>query len=252
MSTMIAEAPLAASDLPIDAEVVPDDTSSVGLVEMLLKEPQRVDALLREPERQREAVPRLLTLGLAGIAIYGVAVTAVLNALLEMRGYWPAGLPAAHWSDRSAANLLAAYCLGMVAANGVCLPSFYFYGLLAGVRTTMLGVTAHALKGLAASALVLVGILPLYVSLALAVIIFPLPEQVLQASCALGLALPFIAGLWGVRSLYQGFVGLADTIPCHQRGERTCFLRRLLFSWCACYTAVTPLMIYTLWNHFSS
>ncbi|HEV3005276.1 MAG TPA: hypothetical protein VGX78_12490 [Pirellulales bacterium] len=251
MSTLTADRSLVETDCLSDVEVVPADTSSTSLLELLLKEPARLDALLRDQARQREAVPRLLALALAGFAIYGLAATVVLNALLETRDYWPAGVPAAHWSDRSVANLLVAYCLGLVAANGVCLPSFYFYGLLAGVQTTMLGVTAHAMKGLAASALALVGILPVYVSLALAVIVFPLPEKLLAVTSALGLALPFIAGLWGVRSLYQGFVCLSDTIPSERRGDRACFLRRLLVAWCGCYTAVTPLMIYTLWNHFS-
>jgi hypothetical protein len=158
MSTLTAERSFPDNGDRQDVGVVPDDTSSASLVELLLKEPDRLDDLLREPLRQREAVPRLLALALAGFAIYGIAASVILNLLLEMRQYWPTGVPAANWSDRSAANLLAAYCLGLVAANGVCLPSFYFFGLLAGVQTTMLGVTANAMKGLAASALALVGI----------------------------------------------------------------------------------------------
>ena len=40
---------------------------------------------------------------------------------------------------------------GFVLATGVCLPSFYFYALLAGVRMTMLQVTAHIMRGMAAT-----------------------------------------------------------------------------------------------------
>ena len=68
---------------------------------------------------------------------------------------------------------------------------------------------------------------------------------------SLGLALPFLAGLWGVRSIYRGFMRLADTLPVRCREQRACFLRRLTLSWAACYTVVTPLMIYSLWNHLA-
>jgi len=46
-------------------------------------------------------------------------------------------------------------CLGLAAATGICLPSFYL--LLAGAETSMLGVLAHALKGKSVAAVTLVG-----------------------------------------------------------------------------------------------
>jgi hypothetical protein len=33
--------------------------------------------------------------------------------------------------------------------------------------------------------------------------------------------------------------------------RRQCFLRRLTLSWAAVYTAVVPVMIYRLWEHFA-
>jgi hypothetical protein len=65
----------------------------------------------------------------------------------------------------------------------------------------------------------------------------------------IGLLLPFFAGLWGVASIFQGFMRLADTLRCAV--QRVCFLRRLTLAWAACYTAVTPFMIYALWTHFT-
>ena len=44
---------------------------------------------------------------------------------------------------------------------------------------------------------------------------------------------------------------LADTLPGGCDGKRYCFLRRMTLSWSACYTAVTPLMIYSLWIHLT-
>lgn len=251
MTTTFADPTLAENaKSPIGAEALPNDGSAAGLLEMLLKNERRLNSLLREPRRQREFIPRLLAVALGGFAIYGVAATIVLNAIAD-KTHWPQFVPAARWSDGSAANLLLAYAIGLIAANGICLPSFYFYGLLAGVKTTMLGVAAHAMKGMAAGALALVGILPIYVTLALAVVVFPAPSELSTLCVAMGLALPFVAGLWGARSLYFGFVALADTITCGRPGERLCFLRRLLLAWCGCYTFVTPVMIYSLWNYLA-
>ena len=88
-------------------------------------------------------------------------------------------------------------------------------------------------------------------ALALSAIVFPTPPALIEAWVLLGLALPFLAGVWGAACLYEGFVGFADTIAVSCRQSRECFLRRLILAWCGCYTLVTPLMIYTLWNHFS-
>ncbi len=67
---------------------------------------------------------------------------------------------------RPSVGLWLAYSLGLVAATGICLPSFYFYGLLAGVKMTFLQVVTHCLKGQAATAIMLIGILPIYVAVA--------------------------------------------------------------------------------------
>jgi hypothetical protein len=220
-----------------------DDASTLGLVELMLKDRHRLDELMRDESRQADLIPRFLGVALAGFVIFGIAATTVLNAA----GTWPAWVPAARWTDASGLNLVMAYTLGLVAAIGVCLPSFYFYGLLAGVKISMLHVTAHAMKAQAVSAVVLVGILPIYVALALGMIVFQVSAEWLNLTIAIGLMLPFIAGLWGVRSLFVGFVRLYETIS----AARECFLRRLTLAWAGVYTVVTPVMIYTLWRHFS-
>ena len=232
---------------------IPDaEISLAQLLDLLLKDRPALEQLLREPAHQRRLIPRLLTLGLIGFAIYGIAATAILNAVRVTWHFWPPGVPRAQWSDASIGNLLLAYCLGLVATNGICLPSFYFYGLLAGVRTSMLGVVAHAMKGMASAAMALVGVLPIYVATALTVVVFPVPRSFMIGCVAFGLVLPFVAGIWGVKTLYDGFLTLRDTICVERRESRTCLLRRLLLAWCACYTAVTPLMVYVLWNFFAA
>lgn len=225
--------------------------TTIGLVEMLLKDRARLDRCMRQEDRQRELIPRFMAVALIGFTIYGVIATALLNAFQAQNGQWLPHIPAANWNDLSALNLTLSFSLGLIAANGICLPSFYFYGLLAGIQTTMLSISAHALKGMAAGAVALVGILPIYVAISLTALVFPNFVGLPMFWSAMGLLLPFIAGLWGAFDLYQGFVGLADTMPESHRCHRECFLRRLIFAWCGCFTFVTPVVIYSLWDLLS-
>jgi hypothetical protein len=230
-----------------DAAASTDDTKATDLIELILKDRGRLDALIRDESLAPELIPKLLAVALLGFTIFGIAVTLILNLEPSL----PTWVPRARWSDGTWANLTLAYAVGLVAATGVCLPSFYFYGLLAGVKLTMLQSTAHAVKCLAVTSVVLVGALPIYVAVSLGMIVFSAGEDLLRSATALGLALPFLAGLWGVRTLFLGFTEFADTLPVCRKAERACFLRRLTVAWAACYTAVTPLMIVWLWTRLS-
>ena len=231
-------------------ENVPDD-SVFGLAELILKNPPRLERLVREEARQRVLIPRLLAIALASFSLFSLALALLLKAAplaavqQVMRQAW-SGNPAG-----PALNLWLAYTLGLVAATGVCLPSFYFYALLAGVRVSVLQVTAQIMKGKATTAVMLMGILPIYVAWVLGLIVFNAADLTVEAALDVGLILPFLAGLWGVRSVYLGFLGLADTLPADRRCKRECFLRRLTVACAACYSAVTPVMIYTLWDYFT-
>ncbi|MEX2287053.1 MAG: hypothetical protein WD648_08190 [Planctomycetaceae bacterium] len=251
-------------------EVVVTAADSLGLlelVELILKDRPRLHRLLRDPSLQSDLIPRFLAISLAGFILFGIAISFVFNAaslwpkltavelylgdrsqdLITFAAPKPAGVFAS-WVNESAFKLIAAYALGLVAATGVCLPSLYFYALLSGVRMTMLDVTAHALKAKATSAVALVGILPIYAAVGMGMVVFHAPSIVVQQSLMLGLLLPFIAGVWGTYSLYVGFAGLCDTLPAQRRERRACFLRRLVWSWAACYSAIMPVMVYTLWE----
>jgi hypothetical protein len=239
---------------PVDPPSQPfDDQSTVALIELILKNPQHVERLLRNESRQLQLIPRFLAISLLGFMVFGIAATVLLNAAVAFgtAEAWPRGIPASHWRDATVLNLTLAYSIGLVLATGFCLPSFYFYGLLAGVKPTMLGVLAHAMKGKTVAAITLVGILPIYVAVVLGMIVFDLPANWTEATLYGALLLPFVAGLNGVRSLYAGFMALTDSVPPEQRCSRACLLRRLVVAWSACYTAITPLMVYTIWNHLS-
>ncbi len=256
---------------PLHSVEQPVKSDVLGLVELILKRRDHLEKLIREPGLQSQLVPRFLAISLIGFVLYGVAISLVFNSANE----WPRFTPIkdlvtgsestivffdtvgvregrlSRWLDGSAPILIAAYAIGLVAATCVCLPSLYFYGLLAGVRMSMLDVVVHALKAKATTAVALVGILPIYAAIGLGIVIFELPEHVREVTFWLGLSLPFLAGLFGTYSLYRGFAGLTDTLPPHRRCRRECFLRRLVLSWSACYTAVMPVMIHTCWVMFS-
>ncbi len=243
----------------------------LAVVELILKNRPALERIIRDPTLAAEMIPRFLAISIIGFTLFGVAMAIIIPSVgmtLEFASiqsviegtaptlirFEPLGvLP--HMGVISIMDaglrLIVAYDLGLIAAAGVCLPSLYFYGLLAGVPMSMARVTVHTVKAMATTAVALVGILPIYVAFSLGVAIFHVAEIVTIGILGLGLVLPFLAGLFGVTSLYAGFTSLADALPAECRYGRACFLRRLVVSWSVCYTAVTPVMIYTLWEYFS-
>lgn len=244
-------APLEPPDEFVEPPPLPvNGHSLLGLVELLLKAPAQLDAWTRDPSHQAELIPRLLTLALASFALF----SAVLVLLLRAAPFEAVPFILENWSGSAgpAIALGLAYPAGMVAAAGICLPTFYFFGLLAGVRISVLQVTTHVLKGKAATAVLLLGLMPIYLCITLGMLIFNAEAVAMSAALAAGLALPFLVGLWGVHSIYIGFLGLADTLPPEQRCRRTCFLRRLTVAWATLYTIVTPVMIWSLYHNLAA
>lgn len=247
-----AAVPLA---LPADEEwPVPepaaDDHTVLGLAELLLKNQGRLDQLAREEGRPARLVPSFLAIGLASFSLFALALILTLGAAPARALPWPLAEQWIAHRTAAAVALWLAYALGFTMTTGVCLPSFYFYTLLAGVRVSWVQVTAQVMKGQASTAMMLLGILPVYLAAALGAVVFGAPPEVLRAILYVGLGLPFVAGLWGVRSIYRSFLILSDTLPPARRPVRECWLRRLTAACSACYTAVCPVMIYTLWRYF--
>jgi hypothetical protein len=202
------------------------------------------------PQRQSVLIPRLLGISLVSFMLFSIALVIILDTASS--NAYPRHflqIPVVNsWFGRSSLGVVAAYNLGLVGATCICLPSFYFFGLLAGVRLTMLQIVAQILRSKATSALVLIGILPIYVAIVLGLVVFHAPADTQEFFLYLGLVLPFVAGLEGVRSIYRGVLGMAETLPPERRCRRECFLRRLTLSWAAVYTAVSPIMVYRLWE----
>ena len=239
----------------------------MNLLELILKDPIALERLIRQPGRQAELIPRFVSISLVGFTLFGVAMTLVLSAasvwphlfaiasVLEGRQDTVMRFEQANttsiispWLNGQAFKLIIAYTIGLIAATGICLPSLYFYGLLAGVRMTMRDIAIHAVKSKAVAAVTLVGILPIYAAFGLAIAIFPLPDSLRDVMLGIGLILPFLAGLAGTWSLYRGLSMLTDTMNPERRVDRECFLQRLVLSWSMVYSAVSPVLIFTLWQ----
>jgi len=241
----------------------------LDLVELILKDRPRLEKVIRDPSLAAELLPRFLAIALICFTLFGVALALVFQAigvypmlapiklaldgttLLNFEALDQFGTTRLFGAFARSARLIAAYDVGLIAAAGVCLPSLYFYGLLAGVPMSLARVTVHTVKAMATTAVALVGILPIYMAFSLGAAIFHAPRVLSDSILWMGLVLPFIAGLFGVRSLYFGFTALTDALPEERQSRRACFLRRLVVSWSVCYTAVTPVMIYSLWEYFA-
>jgi hypothetical protein len=229
-----------------DLAVTADEHSLLGMAELMLKAPEHVDRLARQSELQQGLVFRFLAIALCSFSLFaGVLVLLLDNVPQEA----VPGILATRWQVCLGAgvSLWLAYAVGLVAASGICLPSFYFFGLLAGIRASWLQVTTHVLRGKGATAILLLGLMPIYVSVVLGMIVFHAPNETLRAALWVGLVLPFVAGLWGMRAIYHAFLSLADTLPLEEQCRRTCFLRRLTVAWSSVYALVSPVMIWKVW-----
>ena len=173
--------------------------------------------MLRTRQAHINLLPRLLTIALVGFVLYGITMSLVLT----VADRWPTLTPIATWLKAPQTQLVsigsldssmgkfapwlsgrafvltAAYAFGLIAASGVALPSLYFYGLLAGVRLSMVDVLLHAVKAKAVAAVALIGILPIYVAVAMGVVIFNVPEYYLDLAIVLRLAFALCGRLCG-------------------------------------------------------
>jgi hypothetical protein len=230
----------------------PDELTLLGVVEATLKNQARLDAAARDESRQIELIPRLLGISLLSYSAFGLAMLLILNFVSDAAyPRIPLPIPDVRWSHGSGLGLVLAYDLGLIGATGICLPTFYFFSLLVGVRMSMLQIVGQVLRGKAVSALVLMGILPIYVAVVLGLAVFDSSPELLSVWLYVGLALPFVAGLQGVQAIYHGVTLMADTLPPERRCRREYFLRQLTVSWAVCYTAVSPVLIYRLWQILS-
>src|SRR5262249_16774250 len=139
----------------------------LDVIELILKDPPALERIIRHPLLAAELIPRFLAVALIGFTLFGVAMALVIHSvgmqveLAPIKGVIEGTAPTLIRFEQSGTShagimgafsrgvrLIAAYDLGLIAAAGVCLPSLYFYGLLAGVPMSMARVTVHTLKAM--------------------------------------------------------------------------------------------------------
>src|SRR4051812_5990788 len=102
---------------PLAAGPGAGDLTLLGIVELLLKDPGRLDTLNREEPRQGELLPRFLAISLASFTLFGIALALILHFVSgEAYPHRVVAVPRVHLSDGSALALVLAYDLGLVAA----------------------------------------------------------------------------------------------------------------------------------------
>ncbi len=74
-----APVPREQPDAPAGLPVSGQEATTLGLVELLLKEPALVNRLNRDPQAQRELLPRFLLIAETGFLVFGLAILILLE-----------------------------------------------------------------------------------------------------------------------------------------------------------------------------
>jgi hypothetical protein len=210
---------------------------------MLIRaQPELTKAML--DERALPGILRgMLAIAISGLALHGAAVGVATHYLRGM----PTTEIAAITGGLPMFWMPFAFVLAFVGALSLALPSFWFHTQLSGLDASFRLCTAQALRAQATTSALLVGTLPIYLAIALAAALGGFQRD---AAIAVGMLIPFAAGLYGLSAVHRGFRDLTEHLPLThpQRGR---FLVRLVFAWGAVYSAIAPLALYRLAEAFS-
>jgi hypothetical protein len=236
------------------AEASPPRTEAIetmlGLFEVLLKAPNRLDAFVREPSLQGKLIAGFAVLTAAGFAVYGLALAAFLFAAP------PGGVPGLltpGWAGtfRSAVAVTLTYPLGLFLATLVCLPSYYYFAQLGGARLSVQAVLAHSLKGKAATTVLLLGVLPIYAIVMLGLIVLGAAPELIRGGMYVGLVLPMVVGIRGAQSIFTGLMAVVNAMPARERARRYTLPGWLVVAWGILFTVTGPLCLYEAWKLLS-
>jgi len=234
---------------PLDARPGPDqppDTSALpGVWQLLLRDRPRTDAACADRDQAARLLPAFLGVSAAGIGAFAVCQGLLMAA--SGPEAWMAGGASAAWLIFS---IFVAFEAGLMGAQVASLPSWYFYALLTGIRTHGWRLTVEALRARATASVVLVGLLPVYLSAALGlVLLFPEGtsfEDGHRVLITLGFGLPFLAGLVAPASLLRVLHRLARD----SEGARPVASRRrpmpwlMALAWTVLFASMAPLGVF--------
>jgi hypothetical protein len=223
------------NELPDSTPAAPGPPQARGLFDLVLRDPAALDALVLDEVRLPATLQRLLVLSLAGLLVFGAVVGLTAQLCLA------SGTAATSLGRLPLLTLPVALSGAFLLALAVCLPSFYFFTQLSGLDASFRLVTAQALRVMARTSVLLLGAAPFYAAFGLsrAVGVDVQPDTLLL----IGLGLPFVVGLFGIKALYRSFRDLLRVLPItHER--RGTFLLRLVLAWGAVYSMVAPVALY--------
>lgn len=208
----------------------------MSMFDVILRGKGELDERMKDERALPEIVQRLIGVSVLGLAVHGAVVGLVEDLLAG-------GQPVAVlWMP-------FAFVIAFIGALCICLPSFWFYTQLSGLDASFRLVTAQALRAQATTSVLLLGVLPLYGAIALACALGVVQDG--GGVVRLGLFMPFVVGLAGLRAAYKGFITLAEVLPrTHER--RGAFLRRMVLAWGAVYSSVAPVALWRLIERMGS
>lgn len=213
--------------------------STFAISDRILRDAPGLDVEAAHPDSAFALLPRLVGLGVTGLVAYSVVQT----LLVHLAG--PDLVPDASVLAVGA-RIGSAYLFGFFGAQVAGLPSAWFYALLAGIRTDAWRVTVEAMRAQATSAIVLLGLLPVY--LAVGVGVTMVDEDALEfmvVACG-GYSLPFFAGLWGTAAMYRSFRRLVERERARAEAPRTAMPSLLVLAWAMLFTAMAPLGVFAM------
>jgi hypothetical protein len=204
------------------------------MIRLLLGGTKLFNEELQDPTRLATRLTQSLGIALVGFGLHG-AITGVVAQLLA---------PDLHLIPLAGHPMLwlpIALTVSLIGALGLCLPVFFFCTQMAGLDVSPAMVAVQALRANATRAVVLFGLLPVMVALALGALAL---QTGADAVVAVGLALPIVIGLGGIRSVYQGFVDLADRQQLSK--ERRPLMLGMILAATVIYGLIAPVALYRL------
>ena len=202
-----------------------------SLFELVLRDGPALDRRLLDEQRSPGLVQGLVALATLGLLAQG----ALLGLAAQFTQH---GIP---WLEGWAfLTLPLGLNIAFLGAMALCLPSFYFYTQMAGLDAPLPLITAQALRVQARTSVLLIGSLPVYAILALAAVgDFEVGEAL---AVPVGLALPFLWGLFGLHSLWSSFRRLQEALP-RTRTQRAGLIELMVAAWAALFAVISPIAL---------
>jgi hypothetical protein len=223
------------------------DDGQLGFFERLLRDGESLDAWLMDPARLPGTIRQFLAVVIAGFSAHGLLIGFVSTTIVRPR----LGMETTVWYAQGIplVSLPVALVGAFLTATAVGLPSFYFYSRLAGVDVSFRLVAAQSLRALAKTSVALLGAMPLYAAVVLSTHLgYELDASVINW----GLAIPFIAGLLGIESVYASFNRMVVEHDRETEGlrivddNRRTGLLGMVLAWGALFSTVAPV---ALWRY---